>query len=156
MLDCADVPAFFVCMLAVLFFACIGAYEAGQRRRIEPWQRDNRQRLIASWVERAFGKSTVSLRALRLLEEAIEVYQAAEGDSDQAHRLIDHVFSKPAGTIAQEIGGVGVTTLALAAVAGLSADIQEQREVARVLALPVEHFKARNAAKVAAGFGSAQ
>ena len=42
--------------------------------------------------------------------------------------------------------------LALSAAAGLSADAEEQREVERVLAKPIEEFTRRNAAKNAAGF----
>ena len=69
-----------------------------------------------------------------------------------AHRLVDYVFSRPVGVLHQELGGVGVCILALAAAAGLSADEEERREVERVLAKPLDHFRQRNAAKNAAGF----
>lgn len=72
-----------------------------------------------------------------------------------AHRLVDHVFALPVGDLAQEIGGVGVTLLALSQAAGISADTSEYAEFARVLAKPLEHFKARNEAKNAAGFNVA-
>lgn len=68
------------------------------------------------------------------------------------HRLVDHVYAKPAGELRQELGGLGVTLLALAQAAGLSADDAETREIARVMAKPLAHFAARNAAKKAAGF----
>ena len=68
------------------------------------------------------------------------------------HRLVDYVFARPVGNLAQEIGGVGITLLALAQAATIDADAEEQREFERVLAKPLEHFAARNAAKNAAGF----
>lgn len=117
-------------------------------------RRDVRQERTLAWVQAAFGVDTVEQRGLRMLEEAIELYQAAGCDQAQAHALIDYVFSRPVGQVAQELGGLGVTLLALAATAGLSADQEEQREVERVLSKPLEHFKARNAAKNAAGFAA--
>lgn len=118
-------------------------------------ERDERQRIVADWCAAAFGlgqASSVPQRGLRLLEEAIEAYQAAGCDRAMAHKLVDFVFDRPSGTVAQELGGVAVTLLALAAAAGESAEIEEQREIARVLSKPLEHFTARNAAKNGAGF----
>ena len=69
-----------------------------------------------------------------------------------AHLLVDHVFSRPIGTLEQELGGVGISALVLASAAGLSADDAEAAELERVLSKPIEHFRARNDAKVAAGF----
>lgn len=117
--------------------------------------RDLRQADTHAWCVAAFGgdhAASVPQRGVRLLEEAIEVCQAAGGDRDMAHRLVDHVFDRPPGALAQELGGVGVTLLALAEAAGLSADACEAAEIERVLAKPLEHFAARNAAKNAAGF----
>jgi len=117
--------------------------------------RDQRQQLIASWAEKAFGheESTgLPQRGIRLLEEAIEAFQACGGDEAIAHKLVAFVFARPPGTIGQELGGVAVTVLALAAAAGLSADEEEAREVHRVLNKPVREFTERNASKNAAGF----
>lgn len=52
------------------------------------------------------------------------------------------------------MGGLGITVLALAAAAGLSADEAEQRELDRVLAKPLEWFHARNKVKNDAGFNA--
>lgn len=90
-------------------------------------------------------------RGLRLLEEAAEAAQACGVASDQAGRVVDVVFSRPVGEIAQELGGVGVTTLALAAAAGVDADDCEHNEVVRVLTKDPEHFRRRNAEKNALG-----
>lgn len=117
--------------------------------------RDERQAKIFAWTQQAFtvGQATsLPQRGLRLLEEAIEAFQSAGGDAAMAHKLVDYVFSRPVGELGQELGGIGVCILALAAAAGLSADEEEQREVERVLAKPIEEFKRRNAAKSAAGF----
>lgn len=121
--------------------------------------RENRQVTAFGWAVRAFGAIQVTSlpqRGLRLLEEACEAYQAAGGTAELAHKLVDHVFSRPAGTLAQELGGVGVTLLVLAQAANLSADTEEMREVERVLSLPVEHFAKRNEAKNAAGLVDAE
>ena len=117
--------------------------------------RDQRQEMVASWAELAFGRdqsTSIPQRGLRLLEEAIEAFQACGGDEVMAHKLVSFVFARPPGTIGQELGGVAVTVLALAAAAGLSADEEECREVDRVLSKPLREFTERNANKNAAGF----
>jgi NTP pyrophosphatase (non-canonical NTP hydrolase) len=117
--------------------------------------RDQRQEMIASWAEVAFGRgeaTSLPQRGLRLLEEAIEAFQACGGDEAKAHELVAYVFGRDKGEIGQELGGVAVCTLALAAAAGLSADEEEAREIHRVLSKPIAEFTARNAAKNAAGF----
>ena len=103
--------------------------------------RDQRQEMLAHWAELAFGRdesTSVPQRGLRLLEEAIEAFQASGGDEAIAHKLVTFVFSRPAGTVGQELGGVAVT--------------EECREIHRVLNKPVGEFSARNANKNAAGF----
>ncbi len=119
---------------------------------VEP--RIDRQRAIFDWATAAFGADQVhpAQRALRLLEEAVELFQACNGDRAQAHKLIDFVFDRPLGAWQTELGQVGVTLLALAASLGASADDAEAAEVARVLAKPIEHYTKRNEAKNEAGF----
>lgn len=117
--------------------------------------RDQRQGMIADWAELAFGREEATglpQRGIRLLEEAIEAFQAAGGDEMIAHKLVAYVFARPPGAIGQELGGVAVTVLALAAAAGLSADEEECREIHRVLSKPLREFSERNANKNAAGF----
>lgn len=117
--------------------------------------RTARQFMISAWARETFGiAETTSLpqRALRLLEEAVELYQAAGGDQTQAHQLVDFVFARPAGDVSMEVGQVGVSILVFAEAAELRADECERNEVSRVMAKPKEHFAARNAAKNAAGF----
>lgn len=117
--------------------------------------RDRRQAQTHAWCVAAFGDHdarSIPQRGLRLMEEAIETAQACGCDPAMLHRLIDHVYAKPAGGLREELGGLGVTLLALAQAAGLSADDAEALEVERVRAKPLAHFAARNAAKQAAGF----
>lgn len=117
--------------------------------------RDRRQETIAIWAAKAFGQieaTSLPQRGLRLLEEAVEAFQACGGAEAKAHELVTFVFARPPGGIGQELGGVAVTTLALAAAAGLSADEEESREIYRVLGKPLREFTERNAAKNAAGF----
>lgn len=121
--------------------------------------RSARQTQVARWCAAAFGASharSLPQRGVRLAEEAIEAAQAAGVDRDMLHRLVDHVYSRPPGELGQEIGGVGITLLALADAAGLDAEAQEGREWLRIESLPLEHFAKRNAAKDAAGFNASQ
>lgn len=118
-----------------------------------------RQSVVATWCAAAFGAdhaSSVPQRAVRLLEEVLEAYQAAGADKMMAHSLVDYVFSRPVGEMDQELGGIGVTLLALAAAAGHDAEAAETKEVMRVLAKPLKEFAARNKQKDEAGFKVAQ
>lgn len=117
--------------------------------------RDARQNRVSEWCIAAFGiehSTSLPQRGCRLLEEAIEAYQAAGASAEMAHRLVDYVFGRPVGELGQELGGVAIGLLALAAAAGLSAEGEEVREFDRVLSKPLAQFTARNEAKNAAGF----
>mgnify|MGYP001807464006 CR=1 FL=1 len=117
--------------------------------------RDGRQKAIADWCAAAFGAghaASLPQRGVRHAEEAIEAAQAAGTPREMLHQLVDYIYDRPAGELAQEIGGSALTLLALAAAAKLSVDTEEAREIARVLAKPLAHFTARNEAKNAAGF----
>lgn len=113
--------------------------------------RKDRQEVVIRWCRQAFGADSVKQRAMRLLEEAIEAAQAAGVEEPQALRVLTYVYGRPVGELGQELGGVGVTLLALAATAGLDADMEERKEIDRVLSKPIEHFRARNEAKNAVG-----
>lgn len=116
-----------------------------------------RSLLLAAWCAAAFGAAhanSLPQRGIRHAEEAIELAQAAGAPREMLHRLVDFIYDRPPGDLAQEIGGSGLTLLALAAAAGLNADKEEACEVARVLAKPLEHFTKRNDAKNAAGFNT--
>ena len=115
--------------------------------------REQTQAQITQWALDAFGPAanTVQQRVIRLVEEAIELAQAENANPDTLHKLINHVYAKPVGKPAQEVGGVAVCLLAYCGVAQLSLVECEATEVARVLAMPIEQFRMRHAAKVLAG-----
>ncbi|WP_206666195.1 hypothetical protein [Rhodanobacter glycinis] len=142
----------------------LGSFHACLRERLEehcaqPREslngRLDRQRVVHAWCVAAFGDdhaASIEQRGIRLVEEAIEAGQACGCQPDMVHRLVDHIYGKPTGDLSQELGGVGVTMLALAQAAGLDADASETKEIERILSKPLAHFAARNAAKNAAGF----
>lgn len=115
--------------------------------------RDARQATIYKWVADTFGVNTLnpSERALRFIEEAVELVQAVGLSADVVHKIVDHVFAKPPGGLAQEIGGCGTTLLALAAAHGVSADDAECDEAERVFKIDPARFRERHDAKARAG-----
>lgn len=88
-----------------------------------------------SWACRAFGPETagdVKLRALRFIEEAIELVQACALDSEDIRMMTHIVYSRPPGDVAQEVGGVEVTLAVLCAATGTLLRAAADRELARV------------------------
>lgn len=116
-------------------------------------QRDQRQQRVSAWVIATFGVavSTPQERIDRLIEEAIELAQALQMPAERIKTLVDHVYSKPAGMVAQEVGGVGTTLLALCQSIGVSAEDEERAEFERVLAIDPAYFRARQNVKADAG-----
>ena len=103
---------------------------------------------------RCFGEDHMydkQARALRLLEEAIELCQAVEVPKDQAARCVDIVYSRPSGTIGQELGGVLVCAHAFAFGQGYDIDAIMEKEVLRCLSKNPEHFASRNEEKIKQG-----
>lgn len=116
--------------------------------------RQQRQAEILQWANTTFGESAASNtgeRTRRFAEEAIEAIQAVGLDKKSLHDIIDHVYGKPAGDIAQEIGQVGLSLLGLAEHLGIHAEEEERKEFQRVLSLPPEHWQARQNAKANKG-----
>ena len=73
------------------------------------------QKRVDEWVDKVLpdDKDPV-LRAMRFLEEATELCQAAGLSQAQAQKTMKMVYSKPPGEIHQELGGVQTTLCALA------------------------------------------
>lgn len=118
-------------------------------------RRLDRQSDVHAWCKAAFGDDhafSIVQRGVRHAEETIEAAQASGVAADMLHRLIDHVYAKPAGELRQEIAQSGITLLALAQAANVDADAEEAREFQRISSMPLDHFAQRNAAKNAAGF----
>lgn len=117
--------------------------------------RSKRQTDVYGWGLAAFGPEqmmSVEQRGLRMIEEALELAQACRVDLAKVIKLAAYVYDRPVGTIHSELGGVGVTVLALAQCVGLDANQCEIDEVQRIFGKPIEHFAKRNAEKNDAGF----
>lgn len=123
----------------------------------ESAQRNRRQAEVVETVKSHFGEASLNIqeRAMRFLEEAIELAQAAGISYSDARRLVHYVFGRPKGEPGQELGGVGVTLLALAYSLDHEADECEVAELRRVQALPADYFRDRHARKVEQGIAQA-
>lgn len=115
--------------------------------------RDDRQAKVYEWCIATFGRAEQELRerAIRLVEEAIELAQAEGVGEGTLRNLLEVVYSKPAGNAAQEAGGVGTTLLAYCQAKGISANRAEKEEWDRVREIDPEYFRERHAKKVVAG-----
>lgn len=127
----------------------------------EDFIRDRRQKQVLRWATRAFGDvaSDPYERALRFLEEAVELFQAAavtarvsapEAASRVQNTMV-RVFSKPPGDLNREFGGTLVTLLALAETLDVSLSTEEKAEFARILSIRPEEWRDRHAKKHDAG-----
>lgn len=116
--------------------------------------RGSRQRDILAWACQTFGTETAANtgeRISRFAEESLELMQSAGMDKTAVLKLVDYVYSRPAGEIKQEIGQVGVSLLGYAEHLGISAEAEEQAEFNRIRSLPVEHWQSRQNAKAKKG-----
>ena len=115
------------------------------------------QRRVGNWVRTRFGDGAMARheRAMRLLEEAIELAQAEGITPTEIDRLTANVFHKPAGAPSQEAAGVGVCLLAWAAGAGEDLWSLIEQEIERIESKPVEYFRARHRIKSDAGIALA-
>lgn len=92
------------------------------------------QRRVAEWLTACFPPSACTdreERTHRFLEEALELAQANGCTREEAHRLVDYVFSREVGQPDLEVGGVMVTLAGLCAVAGIDMSDAGDRELQR-------------------------
>lgn len=85
---------------------------------------------VRQWVIDCFGPehaTNIEERALRYLEESLELVQSLGLPKERALKQLVWTFGRPEGEAKQEFGGVGVTLAALAAAVGV--DIRELAEV---------------------------
>jgi len=113
-----------------------------------PAQKDVLEWIVASFGQHAHNRDE---RAARLVEEAIEIAQAAGVPLAVLRRIADRVYARPAGELRQEIGGLGITILGLAANCGIDFAAETLREWQRVLSKPQDWWQYKHAEKVAAG-----
>lgn len=110
---------------------------------------------VERWVRFVLGDNCMAThaRALRFLEEAHELAQVCGVTRDEASRTRDMVYSKPAGSAAQEIGGCGVTLAGVAASLGVSVASLTNEEMRRIEHLPPDKFRARERLNAYLGIG---
>lgn len=124
-----------------------------------------RQRDHFRWAQQVFGNipgvdvMSPRTRALRMLEEAIELYQAvthgdglANADAQaKAQHLVEYVFNREVGVPKQEAGGLMVTLMSLCERIGIDLDDAERTEAARIATVDVNKLRAKQLAKIEAG-----
>lgn len=101
----------------------------------------------------AFGPAaadSVSQRWSRFLEEALELSQALGADAARCHELVDYVFSREVGEVAQELGGVMMTTALVAEAVNLDAAEEGWTELNRAWT-KIDTIRGKEAEKVKAG-----
>lgn len=112
------------------------------------------QRISVEWGVRCFGTQHVfnrKIRALRFLEEAIELAQACDIPKRKVAKLVKAVYARDVGNARQEVGGCMVTLAVFANAAHLDLEEEFDREVRRVLAKDPKYFAKRNKQKIALG-----
>lgn len=95
------------------------------------------QERVARWVRETMDEATlknVRERCLRFIEEALELVQALDMSREDVLMMVEYVYARKAGAPNQELGGVMVTALALAAAAQLDAYDELHRELDRIFA----------------------
>lgn len=110
--------------------------------------------IAVAWAVRSFGHAHVrdfGTRSLRVAEEAVELAQAAGLPKEKLLDLVEIVYSRPVGSINQELGGVMLTTAVLSGIRGFTYQEAFEHELYRVLDKPPEHFAKRNQEKLNLG-----
>lgn len=93
------------------------------------------QQRVQDWMIECFGAEVaadIPERNFRFLEEALELVQAGGCTREDALRLVDYVYGRPAGEPAQEVGGVVLTLSALCIASGIYMLTEAERELSRV------------------------
>jgi len=114
------------------------------------------QAAVEVWVRKTFGDKVMDNpveRGRRVMEEANELGQVEGVTRAEAHKIVDAVFDKAKGELAQEVGGVGVTLLALCARHEMRLDDAVRVEIDRISQGEREKFRQRQLAKDNLGIG---
>lgn len=118
--------------------------------------RDDRPDQSLQWAVDTFGPvaKLKSERAMRFLEEAIELAQACGVDMQHCDRILWRVFTRPAGSAYREIGQSLMCLEALAASLNISANDECDAELALMKASDPAERRARHAEKVRLGIAT--
>ena len=105
------------------------------------------------WAVRTFGPiaSNDVERALRFIEEAVELVHAVCVPRSIAEAMVNRVYSRPAGNLGMEIGQAMLTLELLGEAVGVEASAAADREFKRIQAIPKEEWARRHKAKADAG-----
>ncbi len=116
----------------------------------------NRPGDALQWAVEMFGSIARNRRerALRFLEEAIELAQVEGVEEGIVASVLQRVYSRAPGDLAKEIGQAAMCLEVLAWNAGLNADAEAAREFSRVQTIPKSEWARRHDAKVALGIAS--
>lgn len=114
-----------------------------------PW----RPAVWLAWAHKTFGDIAFDPRerALRFIEEAIEVAHAMGLDETTLSAIIARVYFRQRGDLAREIGQSMGTLELLAETMAINAEAETAAEFQRVQSIPQEEWDRRHAAKVALG-----
>lgn len=105
---------------------------------------------VAEWVRTRIGGNhiTPKERAMRLLEEAVELAQAEGISLDLVAKQVAHVYDRPPGEPAQEAAGVAVALYGWCAGRGERLTELALREIERIEAKPLSEITRSLARKI--------
>ncbi|MFL9611050.1 hypothetical protein ACKF11_13265 [Methylobacillus sp. Pita2] len=103
--------------------AYVALHEGSYQERVLPWM------TACLGHQVAFDSKE---RLARATEEFLELAQAAAMTKDDVLALVDHVFSRPAGTVEKELGGVMLTLAGFANANNLDMNAAGDAELIRV------------------------
>ena len=113
------------------------------------------QKRVRRWVETRLGVDAMRPheRAMRMLEEAVELAQALGVSEEEFLHIGAIVWTKPTGEFRQELGGAALTLLGCADGCGEILSECAFKELQRIESLPPEKFQRRQALNAEAGIG---
>lgn len=92
------------------------------------------QAKVNEWMLKCFDKEVARdkvERARRFLEEALELMQACDMPREDVLILLDYVYNRPKGEVAQETAGTLITLHALASCHLIDVDLAFENELKR-------------------------
>ena len=115
------------------------------------------QNRVAEWVKTRIGEAHMQPRerAMRLLEEALELAQAEGITEDMIRDQAEHVFCRPAGTPVNEAGGVAICLLGWCASTNSQLLSIIASEIMRIENKPIDQIRGSLARKADAGLVTA-
>lgn len=104
---------------------------------------------VAYWVRTRIGDAHMAPkeRAMRLLEEAVELVQAEGITQEMVLKQVDHVYARPPGDPRQEAAGVAICLLAWCAAHNTRFDSLAYQELDRIENKPLAHIRGSLARK---------